>query len=157
MKNLTTAVGLGLAASLMSVTGVAHADNVGTTEGCTPGYWKNHTDSWWETPTEQIAPGTTLAQAQFTPKHHPASDTLLAALNYKGGPGLAGAEGILLRAASAAWLNAAHEDLDYPYRRWGAGGILQLVNDAIASDNRATMINLAAQLDKANNLGCPLD
>ncbi len=26
----------------------ANAVNIGSTEGCTPGYWKNHTDSWQE-------------------------------------------------------------------------------------------------------------
>ena len=42
------------------------------------------------------------------------NNTLLDALNYGGGSGVTGGARILLRAAVAALLNAAHPDIDYP-------------------------------------------
>lgn len=63
-----------------------------------------------------------------------------------------------MRAAVAAWLNAANEGLGFPMRRWSdPGNIVPSVNMAIASGDRATMLDLAAILDDANNLGCPLN
>ena len=58
------------------------------------------------------------------------------------------------------WLNADVEIL-YPYRRdtTGFGGLpslKSLITSALNSQDRDTMIALAAQLDAANNLGCPL-
>lgn len=152
--------GRGIAASLIIV-GVgglgivpSHATNIGN-EGCTPGYWKNHTDNW-----EEYTTGDTLG-AIFT---FPAalsgysSTTMLEALSLQGGPGVDGAAKILLRASTAAFLNAAHEGLGYPLRRFtDPGNIQALVNDALASGNRATMLALATYLDGLNNLGCPLN
>lgn len=80
--------------------------------------------------------------------------TLLQALNFKGGSGVGGASQILLRASVAALLNAAHPDIDYP--RTPATVITQ-VNAALASGNRATILNLASSLDADNNRGCPLN
>lgn len=140
-----------LAASPVSAT------NIGN-EGCTPGYWKNHTDNWFEDVGVPIPITKTLAGAGYEPESVPGTDTLLAALQYHGGRGAAGAERILLRAAAAAWLNAAHEGLGYPYRRNNDPlNIVQSVNDAIATGDRATMLALATVLDDANNLGCPLN
>jgi hypothetical protein len=133
------------------------ATNIGN-QGCTPGYWKNHTDNWFEDVDIPIPVTKTLAGAGFVPAIRPGSDTLLMALRYRGGRGLAGAERILLRAAAAAWLNAAHEGLGYPYRRNAPPlNIVASVNASIASGSRAQMISLARQLDTANNLGCPLN
>jgi hypothetical protein len=57
----------------------------------------------------------------------------------------------------AAFLNAAHEGLGYPYRRFEEpGNMWAAIDAALASGDRATMINLAAVFDAANNLGCPL-
>lgn len=155
-------VGLGLSTALAATTmtlatsAPTQAGIVGA-QGCSPGYWKNHTDNWWETPTERIPADFTLEDAQFGPQEHPYTDTLLQALKYKGGPGLKGAEAILLRAAAAAWLNAADDRFGYPYRRWTQPmGIIATVNDAMYSHNRQVMLDLAKQLDDANNLGCPL-
>jgi hypothetical protein len=133
------------------------ATNIGN-EGCTPGYWKNHTDNWFEDVGVPIPATKTLAGAGYAPSSVPGTDTLLMALSYHGGPGAAGAERILLRAAAAAWLNAAHEGLGYPYRRNNDPlNIVASVNAAIASGDRATMLALATLLDDANNLGCPLN
>lgn len=129
-------------------------------EGCTPGYWKNHTQNW-----QEVAPTDLLTfdhRSVKIPPFEPTSadldgdaetDTFLDALSFKGGAGLVGAERILFRAAVAAWLNAAHEGLGYPLRRQA---FVPDVNDAIASGDRQTMLDLAAELDSLNNLGCPL-
>ncbi len=133
-------------------------------QGCTPGYWKQsqHFDSWQETQPDRL-----LTFDHASPDIPPfvnttndlnndgAADTYLAALNFGGGNGLQGAERILMRAAVAAWLNAATEDLGYPLRR---SDFVPQVNDAIASGDRATMLSLASLLDDLNNSleGCPL-
>ena len=144
------AVALGAMAGLA---GTASADNIGN-QGCTPGYWKNHTDNWEEhTPGSSFAAefGTALAGTSF------ANVTFLQALQGGGGSGLDGARAILLRAAAAAFLNAAHEDVGYPYRRYNDPFDIQSrVKAALESGNRQTMLDLASQLDQANNLGCPL-
>jgi len=119
--------------------------------GCTPGYWKNHLDSWGPTgfdPDQSIGSVFTEVSAAVE------NATLLDALNFRGGRGAAGAERILLRAAVAGLLNAAHPDVDYSI----AIGILTGdVDDAIETGNRAIMLDLAAQVDFDNNAGCPLD
>jgi hypothetical protein len=158
-KTIATMVGL-CAASAMLIT-PANAVNTGN-EGCTPGYWKNHPESWQEA--SRAAPNTPLTYDHPSTAFPPFAptfdldgdgdaDTFLDALNYKGGSGLAGAERILLRAAVAAWLNAAHEGLGYPLRR---AEFVAEVNAAIASGDRQTMLELAARLDRLNNLACPL-
>jgi len=83
---------------------------------------------------------------------------MLQALGAKGGSGKTGAAEILVRAASAAYLNAAHEGVGYPYRRFTSPFNIQLkVNAALASLSRSKMLSLATTLDDANNLGCPLN
>lgn len=131
----------------------ATARNIGQ-EGCTPGYWKNHTDNW-----EEYKAGTLVAAVFDLPAGSPYAElTLEEALALKGGPGVDGATRILLRAATAAVLNAAHEGLGYPYRRFNDPfNIVATVNTALASSDRAAMLDLAATLDDANNLGCPLN
>jgi hypothetical protein len=132
----------------------AHATNIGN-EGCTPGYWKNHTDNWQEyTVNSTIGNNWDLppSLAQYN------SWTFLQALSGQGGPGLSGGAEILFRAAVAAYLNAAHEGVGYPYRRFTDPFNMQLqINTALASENRQNLIDLAAVLDAANNLGCPLN
>ncbi len=125
----------------------------GEDTGCTPGYWKNHTDSWAGTgyaPSQKV--GSVFSGASAFPSL--ASKTLLQALQGGGGPGLDGAAKILLRAAVAALLNAAHSGVDYPRT---TAEILADVNAALSSGNRNTMLNLATALDNDNNLGCPLN
>jgi hypothetical protein len=77
------------------------------------------------------------------------------ALRLRGGSGLDGATQILLRAAVAATLNAAHEGLGYPLRRRGEDGSFAMVNEALASGDREAILELARYLDSLNNLGCP--
>ena len=122
-------------------------------DGCTPGYWKNHASSWTGT---GYSPGQTVGSVFSGASAFPslASSTLLQALQGGGGPGTAGAAEILLRAAVAALLNASHAGVDYPRT---AASIIADVNAALASNNRSTMLTLAAGLDADNNLGCPLN
>ena len=121
--------------------------------GCTPGYWKNHTDSWAGT---GYSPGQTTGSVFSGASAFPslASQTLLQSLQGGGGPGTLGAAKILLRAAVAALLNAAHSGVDYPRT---TAEILADVNAALTSNNRDTMLSLATELDSDNNLGCPLN
>lgn len=124
-------------------------------QGCTPGYWKNHLSAWQEyTPDSKLGFNWTIPAelSQFK------SETFLEALQGGGGPGVNGAATILFRAAVAADLNAANEGVGYPYRRFKDPFHIQLqVNNALASLDRDTMLNLAGVLDAANNLGCPLN
>ncbi len=145
----------------------ASATNTGN-QGCTPGYWKNHTSNWLETGDHRVS-GDTDVKTTFQPndpvselfpaasKYGLQSITFLQALQSGGGSTNAGAARTLLRAATAASLNAAHEGLGYPLSRFGPDGILARVNAALRSGDRAAMLNLAAELDRLNNLGCPLN
>lgn len=122
-------------------------------EGCTPGYWKNHTDSWPPTgysPVQSVQ--SVFAQSAAFPGIGSAS--LLEALNFGGGPGAVGGAKILLRAAVASLLNSASPDVEFPR---SAADIIADVDAALASGNRSTMLSLASQLDADNNVGCPLN
>ena len=150
-----------LVSALAFGAGQASASVIGNTEGCSPGYWKNHPGSWQEmTTTQSIA---SLYGAAGTPYDNL---TLLQGLSLRGGPGVSGAQQILLRAAIAAALNAAYdspdgEHLKFPWRREGTGfdgepPLIPTVYDALRSGNRDTILKLASWLDADNNLGCPL-
>lgn len=151
---LAVIAAVALAMTTMVVAGTASADNIGTDEGCTPGYWKNHTESW-----EEYGPDLTVAELFPLPASLASLGpmTLEEALGGGGGRGELGGARILLRAAVASFLNAAHEGIGYPYRRYDEpGNIGPRITAALASGDRAAMVALAAELDDANNLGCPL-
>lgn len=141
----------------LNVVQTAEATGTGMV-GCTPGYWKNHTDSW-----EEASSGDLLSSIYSGARANVAGKTLLEALQGGGGPGADGAAVILARAATAAWLNAANDGVGYPWRREfnGLGGrppLVAYVNAAFASGSRATMIEAASRLDGDNNLAqCPLN
>jgi hypothetical protein len=117
-------------------------------EGCTPGFWKNHLEAW-----VGFSPNQTLESVFDVPNSLGLdNNTLLQALSFQGGTNTVGAARILLRAAVAALLNAAHPDVDYPRT---VAEVIADVNAALASGNRATMLTLATALDTDNNLGCP--
>jgi hypothetical protein len=78
--------------------------------------------------------------------------TLLAALSFQGGTGVLGATRVLLRAAVAAYLNSLSVDFAF-----STAQVVSMVNAALASGDRATILAVAAQLDTANNAGCPLN
>jgi len=118
-------------------------------EGLTPGFWKNHLTAWHTyTPNARIDSVFTIPSGF----NELADDTLLAALQYRGGHEDIDAARIMLRAAVAAILNAAHPDIDYPMT---AAAIIADVNNALG-ENRATMLNLKDVLDGYNNLGADL-
>ncbi|HXE74729.1 MAG TPA: kelch repeat-containing protein [Candidatus Xenobia bacterium] len=125
-------------------------------EGCTPGFWKNHLRAWPSpyTPNTQIKDVFTVPAGIYTVNNKPLGDnTLLDGLNMKGGSGLNGGVQILMRAAVAALLNAAHPNVQYPRTE---AEIIAAVNAALASQNRNTLVSLAGELDEDNNLGCPI-
>lgn len=122
------------------------------TQGCTPGYWKQpfHAGSWVGlTPTQTVDSIFTGITAELS------GETLQAALQGGGGPGLLGAEKILLRAAVAAMLNAGSGSVAYPFT---SADIVSAVNTALATGDRGSVLTLATTLDNANNGigGCPL-
>jgi len=150
------AVILATALLIVGTAAPAAAVTVGTTEGCTPGYWKNHLSAWQEySPNQSIS--SAFSAAASTPY---GSLTLRQGLNLDGGSGISGAQRILLRHAIAALLNASYDPLAYPWQREGSAfrpPLLSTVNNALLSGSRTTMLSLAAQLDRDNNLGCPLN
>jgi hypothetical protein len=120
-------------------------------EGCTPGYWKNHTSSW--APSGYTT--SQLVSSVFSGANAgQASATLLQALGFSGGSGVDGAERVLLRAAVAALLNAAHPGVDYD---WAAADIISQVSAALAGNDRDAILALATTLDNENNSGCTLN
>lgn len=151
----------GAAVLLAGATVPAQATSLGS-EGCSPGYWKNHTDNWEEYQTStKLRWIFDFASAPAEVRRYQDA-TFQQALSFRGGPGLSGATQILMRAGVAAYLNAAHDGLGYPYRRTPTAGytgpvLRQEINAALASGDRARMLELARFLDEANNLGCPLN
>lgn len=130
-------------------------------EGCTPGYWKQsqHLDSWIATgyqPTQRLGDVFTGVGAYRLGGEPLSRYTLLQALSFpdEAASTVDGAAQLLLRAAVAALLNAAHPDVDYSMT---TAEIIAAVNAALASKDRATMLALQQQLDAANNQGCTLN
>jgi hypothetical protein len=120
-------------------------------EGCTPGYWKNHLASWGPT---GYSPGQSLGSVfSVAGLGSLSSDSLLTALSYGGGSSLVDAKRILLRAAVAALLNAAHPDVDYAMSE---AEIIAEVNAELTSGTRSSILELKDELDAANNAGCPI-
>jgi hypothetical protein len=117
-------------------------------EGLTPGYWKNlkkHGDDWAAPYTPETLIKDVFNNASL---YMPENDTMFDALQYQGGPDEAGAAEILLRAATAGILNAAHPHIDYSI---SLADLIGEVNEALGSHNRDTMINLAEIIDSYNN------
>ena len=115
-------------------------------EGCTPGFWKNHEAAW-------PAPYTPTTQVNSVFSAAPGGITLMAALNFKGGPDSIDKSQILLRAAVAALLNIANSDVDYPLT---LAQLVFYVNEALNGDNELKL-SVADALDQMNNLGCPIN
>lgn len=161
MKIPKSIAAIALVGATIAAGSPAGADAGGTTEGCTPGFWKNHTNHWLETPTEAIAPDTLLKDVFYNVPQQFREITMLEALSLKGGGGIEGATRTLYRHATASYLNAANEDLAHPIRRYSVGEngeepLLRAVRIATDSQDRDAILAVAAELDAANNLGCPL-
>lgn len=125
--------------------------------GCTPGYWKNHTSAWvGYAPTDTVLTVFGAADLNFSDGTSlPAGTTLIQALNFTGGPQIAGAAKIYLRAAVAKLLNISagvHSELtDTEFKGY--------VKTAIDTFTREQLITDAAIWDADNNapMGCPLN
>lgn len=138
--------------SLLWIVGALRVPVAAPGEGCTPGYWKNHTESW---PPTGYSTGQTLEDVFDVPNGLGMdSTTLHKALDGGGGSGLTGAAKILFRAGVAALLNGAHPGVDYEQTD---DEVIDAVNTALASNDRDTMLSLASTLDAQNNRGCPLN
>jgi hypothetical protein len=131
-------------------------------EGCSHGFWKTHDGSgpqdneWPEDyePTDTLGSVFDFSSISSGLITQYESDSLATALAYTGGSGLDGGARILLRNAVASLLNAAHDGVAYPM---SVEDVVEAVNEALASEDRDTMLALEAELDELNNLGCPLD
>src|SRR6266496_2656025 len=109
-----------LAAAALTVTA-----SPASAHGCTPGFFKNHTEVFAGTPyTTSQSVGSVFTGIDSSAT---ASASLLDALQFKGGPGIDGAERILLRASVAGLLNAYYGDYGYSY-----GEFVGIVNFALA-------------------------
>lgn len=152
---LGTFVVAALTATLIPLSALSSTASVVGDDGCTPGYWKNHTSNWEEYTTSTKVGNNFQIPSQLSQFQN---WTFLQALQGGGGPDLAGAAKILLRAAVAAFLNAAHDGLGYPLQRdQGSPTLRQRINAAFASLDRDTMLALATELDSLNNSDCPLN
>jgi len=111
-------------------------------EGCTPGFWKTHTDLWFAQtgllPTDDF--DATFGVNLFTP-----NITLEQAINLGGGD-----FNKLARHAVAALLSALSPDVDYPLTD---AQVIAAVQAAVASGSAEPT---ASQLAAFNELGCPL-
>jgi hypothetical protein len=130
----------------------SHYFGVGGFNGCTPGYWKNHEDAWEPTGYDPDDPLDVVFVNAYPTL---IGDTLMDALDYGGGKGVEGAAQILLRAAVAALLNAAHPELSYGFGDHTPQAVIDAVNDALASMDRDMILDLAGDLDYRNNEGDP--
>jgi hypothetical protein len=119
-------------------------------EGCSQGYWKNHERKWPSPYTPSTKLKSVFAFSGPVSQH----TTLEQALDFGGGSGILGAQKNLFRQAVAALLNAQHPDVEYALT---ASEVVAMVNAALASNDRETMLELAEKLDRYNNKGCPLD
>lgn len=117
-------------------------------EGCTPGYWKNHLDSW-----VVYTPGDLVGDVFNVPYPDLADDTLLEALDYGGGSGLEGAARILLRHAVAGLLNGVHPNVAF---KFDEATTIYKVNNILSRYNRDAMIWQGGFFEAFNEMGCPL-
>ena len=120
--------------------------------GCTPGYWKNHLDSW---PATGYSPNQALSTVfSAVGLGSLGSKNLKQALEFGGGSTVEKKKQILLRAAVASLLNAAHPGLDFGQT---AAQVIAAVNTALATNDKDAILALATDLDDQNNLGCTLN
>jgi hypothetical protein len=124
-------------------------------EGCTPGFWKNHADCWECVCPDDLVGDTFSVDVELPPElEELGDDTLMQALKYGGGRGLAGAARNLLRQAVAALLNACDPDVAYPL---SVDEVKELVRIYVETLDRGQMLELKDLFDRLNNLGCPID
>jgi hypothetical protein len=150
LKPRTLGVFIASVATAVVVAGLAASP--AAAHGCTPGFFKNHTQYF--TPSYP----TTRTLGSTFPLVYPAlaNDTLLQALYYPGGPGMLGANQIFMRAAVAALLNANNTDIGTPGADFGMSTsyVLWFVNMMYTESNyRSALIAGGALFDEYNNDG----
>jgi len=118
-------------------------------EACTHGFWKNNPDEWAPT---GYAP-TDLVSSVFVVPSELAGDTLMQALDYRGGSKFVDAARILLRTAVGALLNAAHPEVNFPLTE---AEIIAGVNAALATGDRRMVLGYVDTL-VFPELMCPLE
>jgi hypothetical protein len=119
--------------------------------GCTHGFWKNDEDAWSAT---GYAPGDYVEDVFGSVPEDLQGDTLDDALRYPGGNAILGAARILLRQAVASLLNAAHPEVNFPLSE---EMVVEMVDEALASMDRRTMLQLNGILGDYNDMDCPLE
>ncbi len=126
-----------------------HTWNEEATEGCSPGYWKNHTEAW-----VTYTPDQTLGSVFTFPNAADplASATLLDALSFSGGPTIEDKEALFLHHATAGLLNAS-AGLDYGL---SLNRVIRTTNRLLANHRAGQYERVKDLFDKFNNLGCPL-
>lgn len=107
-------------------------------EGCTPGYWKNHLDSW---PPTGYSPNDDDFDTVFGVDLFDPDITLNDAIRAKGG-----GDNRLARHGTAALLSAAHPGVDYGL------SVAEVITLVQAGDEHA-----GDTLEYYNELGCPLN
>lgn len=118
-------------------------------QGCSHGYWKNHTQSW-EGYTFTDTVGSVFSNAGSL-----GDMTLLQAMQFTGpGNTVEDAKRILLQQAVASLLNADHSDVNFPME---SADLISAVNAMLLSSDRDAILALKDELDTKNNLGCPLN
>jgi hypothetical protein len=127
-------------------------------QGCTPGYWKTNAQkrgaNAWPAgygPTKKIKDVFAMPSCLGSGV---GNATLLQGLGFMGGTTLDGVAKNLLRAATAALLNASSTCVQYGLC---TDAVIAQTNAALASCARPPMKTLAGRLDAANSLTCPLD
>jgi uncharacterized repeat protein (TIGR01451 family) len=125
--------------------------------GRTPGFWKNHPESWKSgfTPGQFVQdvfaiPADLMPGGILNLDGKNGKDTLIDALAYKGGSKLQGAAQIFLRAAVAALLNEAYYGADYPAAN-STGELRTKVEDVLKTLNRSEYLVWASYYDFWNN------
>jgi hypothetical protein len=142
---------VGAAAALLGGLAVPASAYYGP-EGCPPQYWRAHQGNW-----QEYQPGSRVSNAWHM-TNLPLAERRLTFAQALADPGrTATTSRTLLRSAVASYLNAAHEGVLYPYRRFSAPYYLRIsISDAIASGDPGYMREVTRDLDRANNLPCPL-
>jgi len=153
MKNaLTTPCAIGLALLVTSGLSFAAGD---CAEGCTPGYWKTHTERWDGAGTDDF---TQSIQHQLSfnavlgvvssQSGVPDTTTLLDAASTGGGDLTA------LNRHTAAALASADTAIFYPF---SVQSVIDLYQDAVGATSGSETVPTAHKtLEFANELGCPL-
>ena len=120
------------------------ATNCDEFEGCTLGYWKNHTDRWCDAYTTCTLYNSVFAESTLSPEL-----TLLQALNLNGNT--AGEN--LARQSVASLLNICSEDVSFNSEFATIAALQDYVNAAFTS---GALNDAGSHLDFLNNAGCPL-